>query len=69
MRLRGLDLISRGCESATIVSAGHIVLVGEPGAGRPDLIEALDRATCIKGSRDQRLHRSALLLELGVIMR
>jgi hypothetical protein len=35
----------RGFEAATIVPAGHIVLVGEPGAGRSDLIEALGRAT------------------------
>jgi putative ATP-dependent endonuclease of the OLD family len=33
----------RGFEAATIVPGGHIVLVGEPGAGRSDLIEALDR--------------------------
>ncbi len=33
----------RGFKAATIVPAGHVLLVGEPGAGRSDIIEALDR--------------------------
>jgi putative ATP-dependent endonuclease of OLD family len=33
----------RGFEAATIVPGGHVVLAGEPGAGRSDVVEALDR--------------------------
>lgn len=33
----------RGFAKLTIKSAGHVALVGEPGAGRPDVIEALER--------------------------
>jgi recombinational DNA repair ATPase RecF len=45
--LEGVHVVTirrfRGFEAATIVPAGRIVLVGEPGAGRSDLIEARDR--------------------------
>jgi putative ATP-dependent endonuclease of the OLD family len=44
MRMRKLEIHRfRGLEQATIVPAGHVVLVGEPGAGRSDVIEALNR--------------------------
>jgi hypothetical protein len=33
----------RGFDSATITPIGHVVLVGEPGAGRSDVIEGLER--------------------------
>jgi putative ATP-dependent endonuclease of the OLD family len=44
----------RGFEAATIVPAGHVVLVGEPGAGRSDVVEALIRVLSPDSTRVRR---------------
>jgi len=44
MRVCRLEIRNfRGFNSAQILPAGHVLLSGEPGAGRSDVIEALDR--------------------------
>ena len=52
MRVHKLDVRRfRGFEAITIVPAGHVLLVGEPGAGRSDVIEALGRVLSPESTR------------------
>ncbi len=44
----------RGFETATIVPSGHVVLVGEPGAGRSDVTGALVRVLSADSTRARR---------------
>src|SRR2546425_1270517 len=41
----------RGFESATILPRGHVALVGEPGAGRSNVIEGLGRVLSVESVR------------------
>lgn len=43
----------RGFEHAAIVTSGHVVLVAEPGAGRSDVIEGLDRVLSPEATRSR----------------
>lgn len=52
MRILRVDLRRfRGFEAATVLPAGHVVLVGEPGGGRTDLIEGLERVFSPEATR------------------
>ena len=80
MRVYRLDIRRfRGFEAASIVPTGHVVLVGEPGAGRSDVIEGLERVLApdstrgrlpveldfFRGDTDQRAEVEAVLGALG----
>lgn len=43
----------RGFEAATILSCGHVALVGEPGAGRSDVVEGLERVLSPEATRSR----------------
>jgi len=52
LRILRVDLRHfRGFEAITILPAGHVVLVGEPGAGRSDLIDGLERVFSPEATR------------------